>query len=119
MCFSFIFLVACQNNKTDKDNNKIQQNISVEINQNSSVLIFAQEKALEYLLDKIKTLECKLDGNAILLEHEGQWDNNKKAWYFALGINPEEKFTAENHFAVTENGDIFKLDILSNEWNLL
>jgi len=42
--------------------------------------------------------------------------NGQRAFLFSLGTNREEKFTAEEHYAVTDDGKVWLLDIIANEW---
>jgi hypothetical protein len=55
------------------------------------------------------------EGAALVYKGEGEV-NGRRAFLIDLGMNTEEKFTAEEHYAVTDDGEVWLLDILANEW---
>jgi len=55
------------------------------------------------------------EGMALVAKGEDEV-NGQHAFLFDLGMNTEEKFTAEEHYAVTDDGEVWLLDILANEW---
>jgi len=68
----------------------------------------------EYIL--MLTLNVQLDeGMALVYKGEGEVDG-QKAFLFDLGTNTAEKFTAEEHYAVTDDGEPWLLDVLTNTW---
>lgn len=86
------------------------------------ILIENQEQA-EKVLMEITAVEAKnIEDNptnfgtvAYVFKNEGVIDNDQKAWYFDLGSNTNDKFTAEYHYAVDETGTVWLLDI-SGGW---
>lgn len=70
----------------------------------------SEEDALDVLT---AALDSKLiEGTAIVSYGEGSIDG-KHCWTFAFGANTVEKFTAEEHYAVMDDGSIWILDILN------
>jgi hypothetical protein len=59
-----------------------------------------------------------VDGTAVASTGENEV-YGVHCWTFAFGDNTPEKFTAMEHYAVTDYGEILVLDILANEYNLL
>ena len=61
-------------------------------------------------------LGAQLDeGMALVYKGEGEI-NGQRAFLIDLGMNTAEKFTSEEHYAVTDDGEVWLLDILANEW---
>lgn len=56
------------------------------------------------------------EGRSIVSKGEGEV-NGQHAFLFDLGQSTSEKFTAEEHYAVTDDGNVWQLDIIANEWN--
>jgi len=55
------------------------------------------------------------EGMTLFPKCEGEV-NGQHAFLIDLGMNTQEKFTAEEHYAVADDGTVWLLDILSNEW---
>jgi hypothetical protein len=56
-----------------------------------------------------------VEGTAIVETGEDEIDG-LHAWKFSFGQNTPEKFTAEQHFAVDDNGQVWVLDILEDQY---
>ena len=56
------------------------------------------------------------EGMALVAKGEGEV-NDQHAFLFDLGTNTEEKFTAEEHYAVTDDGEVWLLDVLTDTWD--
>jgi len=74
-------------------------------------------------LDEAQAVEIAVDllmtqmGNGMTLFPKGEDEvNGQHAWLIDLGSNTEEKFTAETHYAVTDDGMVWLLDVFANEW---
>lgn len=86
------------------------------------IFVENQEQA-EKVLMEITAVEAKnIEDNptnfgtvAYVFKNEGVIDNDQKAWYFDLGSNTNDKFTAEYHYAVDETGTVWLLD-LAGDW---
>lgn len=76
--------------------------------------IDSEEAAMELMTQTV----CLDEGVALTMTGEGEVEGNQ-CWMFALGKNDEDKFTAEQHYAVTRDGRVFVLDILTNEYQQL
>jgi hypothetical protein len=77
----------------------------------------AEYIVMEATKDEAQGIEAQGGKPAYVYNGEGEIGGSK-AWYFDLGADSEEKFTALHHFAVNENGDLFGLDIFG-DWQLL
>ena len=55
------------------------------------------------------------EGRALVAKGEGEV-NGGPAFLFDLGTNTDEKFTAEEHYAVTDDGEVWLLDVLADAW---
>lgn len=51
------------------------------------------------------------EGTALVADGEDTVDG-KHCWLFAFGASTAEKFTAEEHYAVADDGDIYVMDIV-------
>lgn len=73
----------------------------------------------EALTDKIAEWNRRVsEGSTIKLVATGEEViNGANCWTFALGTDSPEKFTAEEHYAVNESGEVYILDILSGEYS--
>ncbi len=54
-----------------------------------------------------------MEGTALVANGEGNLEG-QHCWTFCFGKNTAEKFTAEEHYAVTDDGKIYVLDIINN-----
>ncbi|MEA5137001.1 MAG: hypothetical protein VB035_12775 [Candidatus Fimivivens sp.] len=84
-----------------------------------TLAVTSEQAASDKLLAMLKAVGYPTDGTAIMLEEHADWKDGGKAWFFAWGNNTPEKFTAEERFAVTETGSVFKYNILTDDWALL
>jgi len=55
------------------------------------------------------------EGMALVSKGEGEV-NGQHAFLIDLGTNTDEKFTAERHYALTDDGGFWLLDVLSDTW---
>ncbi|MCL2106946.1 MAG: hypothetical protein FWH26_07835 [Oscillospiraceae bacterium] len=80
-----------------------------------SVTVTNAEDAEVILNDAIHTLTQEMAANGpIALVAKGEDTvNGQNAWLFDLGADLLEKFVAEYHFAVTDNGEVLVMDIQS------
>ena len=62
-------------------------------------------------------LEANLNEGMALVAKGGGEVNGRHAFLVDLGTNSEEKFTAEAHYAVTDDGGVWLLDVLTDEWD--
>jgi hypothetical protein len=79
-----------------------------------------EDRASGYLLDRLILAGYEMDGTAVVTE-QGDGESpfeDMGAWYFAWGKNTPEKFTAEKHFAVTNDWEIWEYDVLNDDWLL-
>ncbi len=75
-----------------------------------------QDKAMN-LLSNYLTDEMT---EGMVLMYQGELHELSHICYdFALGTNIDGKFTAEAHYAVTSSGEIYKLNIIGNQWELI
>ena len=61
-------------------------------------------------------LSVQLQEGLVLVAKGEDAVNGQHAFLFDLGRDTEEKFTAEEHYAVTDDGEVWLLDILADEW---
>ena len=72
------------------------------------------EDQAEYIL--MLTLNVQLDeGMALVYKGEGEVEG-QPAFLFDLGTSTAEKFTALEHYAVTDDGEPWLLDVQANKW---
>jgi hypothetical protein len=55
------------------------------------------------------------EGTALAATGEDEIEG-RRCRTFSFGANTPEKFTAEEHYAVTDDGEVFVLDILENRY---
>ena len=72
-----------------------------------------EEQAMFIVVDLLQTQMG--EGMTLFPKAEGEV-NGQHAWLIDLGSNTEEKFTAEEHYAVTDDGAVWLLDVLADEW---
>ncbi|AET67887.1 hypothetical protein Desor_2291 [Desulfosporosinus orientis DSM 765] len=73
-----------------------------------------EDEALNLLSDELSGM---LTEDTVIVSLGKDTVNGEDCWMFATGKNTPEKFTAEEHFAVKEDGSIYVLDIYnSNEY---
>jgi hypothetical protein len=77
----------------------------------------AEHLVIEATKDDAQSIEANGGKPAYVYSGEGEIGGSK-ARFFDLGTNSDDKFTAEHHFSVNEDGDIFGLDIFG-DWHLL
>lgn len=76
-----------------------------------------KDTALKYLWKKLsaKITEMKkalpTGASVVLLEEGTEKISGETCWAVALGVNTDEKFTAEDHYAVSPTGVIYVMDI--------
>lgn len=97
---------------------KTSENVS-SLSSSETLAVTSEQAASDKLLATLKAAGYPTDGIAIMLEEHADWKDGGKAWFFAWGNNTSEKFTAEERFAVTETGSVFKYNILTDDWALL
>ena len=79
-------------------------NLTRKLNKNKAMLIAAEHLSVQ--MDEGRTLVAEGEGDV----------NGQHAFLFALGNDTEEKFTAEEHYAVTDDGKVWLLDVIEDEW---
>jgi len=72
-----------------------------------------EEQAMFILVELLKAQMG--EGMTLFPKCEGEV-NGQHAFLIDLGTNTEEKFTAEEHYAVTDDGEVWLLDVLADEW---
>ncbi len=72
-----------------------------------------------YKVDPYKVLEIQLgdflEGKTIL-ENDPDYVNGKLCTMVSIGVSTAEKFTAENHYAISESGDLYEYDVVADKW---
>ncbi|MDO5521955.1 MAG: hypothetical protein Q4G58_15780 [bacterium] len=76
---------------------------------------FTQQQAFDYLADLVSP-ELK-KGMALMQDYEDNI-NGEHCWTFILGENTPDHFVGEKHFAVSENGKVYLMEIVSGEYQL-
>ena len=61
-------------------------------------------------------LKAQLGEGMALVAKGGGEVNGGPAFLIDLGTNTDEKFTAEGHYAVTDDGEVWLLDVLTGQW---
>ncbi|MDR1706009.1 MAG: hypothetical protein LBS19_15180 [Clostridiales bacterium] len=79
----------------------------------SDFLCVSEEEAMNILAD---ALYYKLDEGLTLVSGGASDMDGIPCWSFALGTDTEEKFTAEEHYVVTFEGEIFVYDVISDSY---
>ena len=69
----------------------------------------SEEKAMNLLIDVISDVSSD---RAVVFDREDTV-NGEHCWLFDVGANTDDKFTAEEHYAVGESGQVYVMDILS------
>ena len=77
-------------------------------------LIPLDEDQAMYIVSEL--LGVQLDEGLTLVAKGEDEVNGQHAFLFDLGESTDEKFTAEEHYAVTDDGEVWLLDVLANEW---
>jgi len=82
--------------------------------------IYEEDEASSYLLEKLTEAGIDMQGAAIVAEREegDPWFGEMAVWYFAWGENTPEKFTAQKHFAITYDWEVWEYDTPNDEWTL-
>lgn len=82
--------------------------------------IYNEDEASSYLLDKLDEAGYDIRETAAVYEPNkaDAWFGEMAVWYFAWGKSTPEKFTAEKHFAVTYDWEIWEYDVLNEEWSM-
>jgi hypothetical protein len=76
--------------------------------------VLTEEDAMQIVSEKLAAQLS--EGFSILSSGEGTV-NGQRAFLFETGKSESDRFTAEEHYAVTDDGDVWILDITTNEWN--
>jgi hypothetical protein len=87
--------------------------VNVERISNADSYSMTNEVAMELMGDAIA--DIFVVGTALIETGETEIDG-LHAWTYSFGTDTPEKFTAEQHFAVDDNGGIWVLDILEDEY---
>jgi hypothetical protein len=83
-----------------------------------NIVTEAVENRLESMRNNIQ--QQGLSGISAILQDSGDTAiDGVHAWVFAIGTDSEEKFTAEDYYAVSDYGTIYITDMLSGEYMLL
>lgn len=82
--------------------------------------IYNEDEASDYLLEKLTEAGYVTNGTAVLADPDGgdSWFGDMAVWYFDWGLNTSEKFTAEKHFAITYDWEMWEYNALDDEWSL-
>lgn len=106
--FIFPIIIASCNSKLGKNSSGNNQQASSNENRNNEK--GSEDAALGALT---KALSDILEGKSIVPSGEDEI-NGEHCWKFAIGSRSDDKFTAEDHFAVTDDGKVYVLNIESN-----
>lgn len=92
------------------------QTVAVKDERQAAALL---SKALEKRFKAEAAAAKKAHGKLALLHEDSDTVQGQKCWCFSFGLNTEEKFTAEDHYAVAPDGKIYQLDIITGEYGPL
>ena len=76
----------------------------------------SEDEAMDML--SVALTERLTDGTALVANGESDL-NGTHCWTFSFGKNTAEKFTAEDHYAVTDYGKLYIMDIINNQYEPL
>ncbi|WMJ83773.1 hypothetical protein ACS3UN_11985 [Oscillospiraceae bacterium LTW-04] len=76
----------------------------------------SEDEAMDVLSNALA--DRMTDETAIVANGESEMEG-QHCWTFSFGKNTPEKFTAEEHYAVTDNGEIYVLDIINDKYEPL
>lgn len=93
-----------------------QAPVDVQNDENSGeIATISEDAAFEILSNKISGI--LVDGMIVVCNGK-DIENEKDCWKFAVGKNLTDKFTAEKHFAVMEDGSLYVFDIFEGDYIL-
>lgn len=81
----------------------------------------AEKVLMEMTASEMRNIEdnpTNFGNPAYVFKGTGTIGDDKKAWYFDLGSNTKDKFTAEQHYAVDEVGTLWSLDTFGKWWRM-
>lgn len=83
----------------------------------TDVMNMEQAEEIIMRLTQVQMQEIEDDGGKPAYVFKGEGDiGDNMAYFFDLGVNSDEKFTAEFHYAVDEQGDMWEMDIFG-DWH--
>lgn len=85
-----------------------------------TMFLQSEDKATDYLLEVLQSAGYGLEETAVIGEDADESFDPQgvdcSRWFFAWGRNGPDKFTAEEHFAVTAARQVWQYDVLSDGW---
>jgi hypothetical protein len=97
----------------DTDKTNIESSEHNDSNITSDATDLDEDTAMNILSGVLSDI---MQDNTAIVSYGEDVVNGEKCWIFAFGKNTSEKFTAEDFYAVTNNGYIYILDFISNEY---
>lgn len=105
-----ILLTSCNTkNKSDK----------IELNSLDSLKTtngrLSSQQALDMLVDRFNSKETNSQGETkyIWIQSGTRKIDNVDCYLFTYGEETDDKFTAQRHFAVSEDGDLYEMDVIN------